>query len=165
MPLYRGYEHFQNRGGAQAAWNNPRTRLALVAGFGGLGMYYFYCLETIPYSGRRHSIMLVSTSNEKVMGKQMFEEVKSVAAAEGRLLPPNHPEAQVQMRGFRVVRSAELCACDCKQGCKGSRSGSAPQKLPPDATMPQWCRAPSAARAEAGHAHRARGGARRRRRL
>lgn len=77
--MRRGYEHFPGRGSSHGGLgvflSNPRTRI-ILATTSAIGVfYYWWCLEEVPYTHRRHSIMLVSESNEKLMGKAIFEEV------------------------------------------------------------------------------------------
>ncbi|GLI59996.1 hypothetical protein VaNZ11_002055 [Volvox africanus] len=89
----RGYEHFQGRGHAWSL-HNPRILYTTVAFAVGVVSYYLYCLETVPYTGRRHSIMLVSPHREQWMGKVGFEQFKALARAEHKLLPDLHPDVQ-----------------------------------------------------------------------
>ncbi|GIL83117.1 hypothetical protein Vretifemale_11929 [Volvox reticuliferus] len=89
----RGYEHFQGRGHAWSP-HNPRVLYTAAAFAVGAVSYYMYCLETVPYTGRRHSIMLVSPRREQWMGKVGFEQFKTLARAEHKLLPDVHPDVQ-----------------------------------------------------------------------
>ena len=54
-----------------------RTPWLLGGGAVAAGTYYLYCLETIPYTGRRHSLMFVSRRQEQAMGKLVFEMVRT----------------------------------------------------------------------------------------
>ena len=56
-----------------------RTPWLLGGGAAVTGMYYLYCLETIPYIGRRHSLILMSRQQEKSTrnSKIWFETVRS----------------------------------------------------------------------------------------
>ena len=40
------------------------------------GFYYWSSLETVPYTGRRHSIMFVSRTQEMALGRTVFEMVR-----------------------------------------------------------------------------------------
>ena len=60
-------------------WLTGQTPWLLGGGAAVTGIYYLYCLETIPYTGRRHSLMLMSWQQEWVIrqGKIMFETVRN----------------------------------------------------------------------------------------
>ncbi|KAG2490672.1 hypothetical protein HYH03_010841 [Edaphochlamys debaryana] len=111
----RGYQHFEGRG---YNWlrPSPRAMYGVGAAVVGIGAYYLYCMETVPYTGRRHSIMLVSSANEKWMGKAVFEEQKALAASEGRLLPDSAPDA------VRVRRLGSAIAAVASDGGGGGYS-------------------------------------------
>ncbi|KXZ54546.1 hypothetical protein GPECTOR_4g611 [Gonium pectorale] len=105
----KGYTHFRGRGSGWSLSEGGSRRALYVTGglAAGFASYYVYCLEEVPYTGRRHSIMLVSRSGEQIMGKQLFEEVKAAAAAEGRLLPPSHPDVRrVERIGLAIAAVA-----------------------------------------------------------
>ncbi len=101
------------------------------------GTYYVVCLETIPYTGRsglkgliilcsipqlnkldyyalplnmkgrRHSIMFVSKSHERTMGKIVFDMQREEARKQGRLLPEAHPHSLMVRRvGTKVAQVA-----------------------------------------------------------
>ena len=76
-----GLQHFEaqgNGGGPNGrGWLAGRTPWLLGGGAVAAGTYYLYCLETIPYTGRRHSLMFVSRRQEQAMGKLVFEMVRS----------------------------------------------------------------------------------------
>ncbi|GFR49005.1 hypothetical protein Agub_g11026 [Astrephomene gubernaculifera] len=102
----RGYQHFKGRGGGWS-FTGPRTAYTLTAVAAGGVLYYVYCLEQVPYTGRWHSIMLVSAANERWMGRTTFEEQKAIARAEGRLLPDAHPDVQrVRRLGLAIAAAA-----------------------------------------------------------
>ncbi len=82
-PAPRGYQHFEGRGRAFAFASGPRGRLLLAAVVAGGLSYYLYCLETVPYTGRRHAIMLVSNASEQWMGRRLFEDVGGGRAVGG----------------------------------------------------------------------------------
>ena len=81
-----GLQRFEAQCGGEGGPNGRGWLTALVGGrapwlLGGgaavTGMYYLNCLETIPYTGRRHSLMLVSRQQEQAIGKFVFETVRS----------------------------------------------------------------------------------------
>lgn len=80
---------------------------ALGASVAGLGLYWWHCRETVPFTGRKHSIMFVSPEMERQMGIQTFQHMKSEAAAQGALLPDNHPATRLVARvGSRIAAVA-----------------------------------------------------------
>jgi predicted Zn-dependent protease len=86
---------------------NRAVAAALGASVGGLGLYWWHCRETVPFTGRKHSIMFVSPEMERQMGVQTYQHMKSEAAAQGALLPDNHPAARLVARvGGRLAAVA-----------------------------------------------------------
>ncbi|PNH11538.1 Mitochondrial metalloendopeptidase OMA1 [Tetrabaena socialis] len=75
-PMAFGYQHFEGRGRAWV-FSSRRAMYATAAAVGGVLSYYVYCIETVPYTGRRHSIMLVSPANERWMGQMVFNETEA----------------------------------------------------------------------------------------
>ncbi|GLC33438.1 hypothetical protein PLESTB_000075700 [Pleodorina starrii] len=104
----RGYEHFQGRGHTWSP-NNPRLLYGTAALAVSALAYYLYSLETVPYTGRRHAIMLVSPYREQWMGKMGFEQFKALARADHQLLPDSHPDVQ---RVARLGRAIAAVAAD-----------------------------------------------------
>ena len=85
----------------------PRPRaLSLLGGatLAGGTVVYFSSLETVPYTQRRHAI-LISTSMERALGEATFAQIKESAA--GKLLPRNHPAVRaVERVGRRLAAVA-----------------------------------------------------------
>ncbi|KAE8710714.1 pentatricopeptide repeat-containing protein [Hibiscus syriacus] len=83
-------QHFRRRG-PQWWIKNPRNALIVVLiGSGFLITVYFGNLETVPYTKRKH-LVLLSKETEKKMGESQFEKLK--AAYKGKILPAVHPES------------------------------------------------------------------------
>ncbi|KAE8663299.1 DEAD box RNA helicase family protein [Hibiscus syriacus] len=83
-------QHFRRRG-PQRWIKNPRNALIVVLiGSGVLITVYFGNLETVPYTKRKH-LVLLSKEMEKKMGESQFEKLK--AAYKGKILPAVHPES------------------------------------------------------------------------
>ncbi|GAX84856.1 hypothetical protein CEUSTIGMA_g12277.t1 [Chlamydomonas eustigma] len=101
----RDYQHFKNRGAG--GWLNGRMPWILGGSVAVFGGYYIACLETIPYTGRRHSIMFVSRQQEQAMGKVVFEMQREEARQNHTLLPENHHYCKlVKSVGMRVAQVA-----------------------------------------------------------
>lgn len=47
------------------------------------GAYYVSCIETVPYTGRRHSIMFVSRRQEQALGRMVFDSVGNAVCVGG----------------------------------------------------------------------------------
>ncbi|KAJ9517570.1 hypothetical protein QJQ45_025089, partial [Haematococcus lacustris] len=90
----RGVTHFRQPGWAGGGLGQGGQLLLVLAALGAAG-YYWSCLETIPYTGRRHAIMLVSRSSERAMGRAVYDQQCQEAAAQHALLPAHHPYSQV----------------------------------------------------------------------
>ncbi|XP_010529777.1 PREDICTED: uncharacterized protein LOC104806528 [Tarenaya hassleriana] len=82
--------HFKPRG-PRRWFQNPRTVLTVVlVGSGVLITVYFGNLETVPYTKRKHFVLL-SRSMEKQIGESQFQQIKS--GFKGKILPAIHPES------------------------------------------------------------------------
>ncbi|WRX19439.1 Peptidase M48 - like 2 [Theobroma cacao] len=83
-------QHFKRRGPLR--WfQNPRNVLIFVlVGSGVLITVYSGNLETVPYTKRKHFILL-SKETEKRMGEAQFKQL--MANFKGKILPPLHPES------------------------------------------------------------------------
>lgn len=55
-----------------------------------VGTVYFEFSEDVPYTKRRHFVLL-SRDTERILGGKHVEEIK--ARYEGKILPPMHPES------------------------------------------------------------------------
>ncbi|XP_022968009.1 uncharacterized protein LOC111467384 [Cucurbita maxima] len=83
-------EHFKPRG-PRRWFEDPRNLLIVViAGSGVCVTVYYGNLETIPYTKRRHFVLL-SRAMERRLGESQFEQMK--AAFKGKILPAVHPES------------------------------------------------------------------------
>lgn len=83
-------QHFKPRG-PRRWFQDPRTLLiVVVAGSGVFITVYYGNLETIPYTKRRHFVLL-SKPMERKIGESEFEQMK--AAFKGKILPAIHPES------------------------------------------------------------------------
>ncbi|XP_028117671.1 uncharacterized protein LOC114315276 isoform X1 [Camellia sinensis] len=83
-------QHFRPRG-PRRWFQNPRTVFFVV--LVGSGMFitvYFGNLETIPYTKRKHFVLL-SKNLERQIGETQFGQMK--AAFKGKILPAIHPES------------------------------------------------------------------------
>ncbi|TYJ25380.1 hypothetical protein E1A91_A07G045900v1 [Gossypium mustelinum] len=66
---------------------------------------YFGNLETVPYTKRKH-LVLLSEETEKQMGESQFEELK--AAFKGKILPAMHPESvRVTLIAKHIIESLQ----------------------------------------------------------
>ncbi|XVE64121.1 hypothetical protein DITRI_Ditri07aG0076400 [Diplodiscus trichospermus] len=83
-------QHFRPRGPRR--WiQNPRNALIVVlVGSGVFITIYLGNLETVPYTKRKHFVLL-SKETEKRLGENQFEQLK--AAFKGKILPAIHPES------------------------------------------------------------------------
>jgi hypothetical protein len=126
--MHRGYTHFNNRG---RSFITSPFALYVVGGTAGvLGIVYYSSLQEVPYTHRRHAI-IVSEDTEKVythahstvkssqplhnsacfaalqaMGQELFEQIRAQAAAQGRLLPESSPAARVvKLVGTKVAQA------------------------------------------------------------
>lgn len=82
--------HFRPRG-PRRWFQNPRNVLVVVlVGSGVLITVYFGNSETVPYTKRKHFV-LMSRAMERRLGESQFEQVK--ASFKGKILPPIHPES------------------------------------------------------------------------
>lgn len=83
-------QHFKPRG-PRRWFQDPKTVMIVV--FVGSGVFvtvYYGNLETIPYTKRRHFVIL-SRAMERRLGESQFEQMK--AAFKGKILPAVHPES------------------------------------------------------------------------
>ncbi|KAB1222833.1 Mitochondrial metalloendopeptidase OMA1 [Morella rubra] len=83
-------QHFKPRGPRQ--WfRDPRIVLIVVlVGSGVVITLYYGNLETVPYTNRKHFVLL-SRIMERKLGEKQFEQIK--AAFKGKILPAMHPES------------------------------------------------------------------------
>ncbi|XP_048127080.1 mitochondrial metalloendopeptidase OMA1 isoform X2 [Rhodamnia argentea] len=83
-------QHFKPRG-PRRWFRNPRNVLIVVlVGSGVFITVYFGNLEEVPYTKRRHFVLL-SRDWERRLGETQFQQIK--ASFKGKILPPIHPES------------------------------------------------------------------------
>lgn len=96
-------QHFRPRG----RWfENPRNLfIVVVVGSGALITIYFGNLETIPYTKRKHFVLL-SRSLEKQLGETQFQQIKS--QFKGKILPAIHPDSvRVRLIAKDIIEALE----------------------------------------------------------
>lgn len=103
----RGVEHFDSRG---PGLRGPTGRLLLwLGGAAGVGSGAVWLMhrEEVPFTGRRH-LVLLSPRQEREMGANAFAQV--LKQYRGRVLPPGHPASRAVRRvGRRIAaRATEL---------------------------------------------------------
>ena len=111
-----GYTHFRSRGSAlqvpqfdgKGGGGLPTSPLvlggALAAFFTGI---YLNNLETIPYTNRRH-LVLISPENERALGTKMYKDLLAETKRAGKLLPKDHKLTRlVSTIGKRIAKEAE----------------------------------------------------------
>lgn len=82
--------HFRTRG-PKRWFQNPRTVFIVMAvGSGVVITVYFGNLETVPYTKRRHFVLL-SKDLERQLGESQFEQMKG--SFKGKILPAIHPNS------------------------------------------------------------------------
>jgi hypothetical protein len=68
----RGYEHFGQK------YDHSRKYMIAAAGAGTFGyVYYLRSLEEVPFTHRKHAILLVTPAMERTVGEHTFDEVKA----------------------------------------------------------------------------------------
>ncbi|XP_058205530.1 mitochondrial metalloendopeptidase OMA1 [Rhododendron vialii] len=83
-------QHFRPRG-PRRWFQNPRTVLIVVlVSSGAFVTVYFGNLETVPYTKRKHFILLSKTL-ERQLGESQFQQMK--ASFKGKILPAIHPDS------------------------------------------------------------------------
>ncbi|KAI3815841.1 hypothetical protein L1987_15524 [Smallanthus sonchifolius] len=101
----RQVRHFKPRGFKR--WSdNPRNVLMVVLVGSGIGLtVYFGNVETIPYTKRRH-LVLISNNLERMIGESQFQNMK--AGFKGKILPAIHPESvRVRMISKDIIEALQ----------------------------------------------------------
>ncbi|KAJ4843899.1 hypothetical protein Tsubulata_047955, partial [Turnera subulata] len=95
--------HFRPRG-PKRWFSNPRNVfIVVVVGSGVFITVYFGNLETVPYTKRKHFVLL-SKSLERKVGEAQFEQMKG--AFKGKILPAIHPESiRVRLIAKDIIES------------------------------------------------------------
>lgn len=101
----RQVRHFKARGFKK--WtDNPKNVLIAVLVGSGIGVtIYFGNVETIPYTKRKH-LVLMSKNLEKMIGETQFQNMK--AGFKGKILPAMHPESvRVRMISKDIIEALQ----------------------------------------------------------
>lgn len=101
----RQVRHFKPRGFKR--WiDNPRNVLIVVLVGSGIGVtIYFGNVETIPYTKRKH-LVLLSKNLERMIGESQFQNMK--AGFKGKMLPAMHPESvRVRMISKDIIEALQ----------------------------------------------------------
>jgi hypothetical protein len=115
-----GYQRFgdqrrgRGRGGGSSTFR-ARPQFASLLGGATLaagGVVYYSSRETVPYTGRKHSI-LVSRDLERKLGESTFAQIVADAKAKRALLPRNHPST---LAVERIGRRLAAVASDGEDG-------------------------------------------------
>ncbi|PWA92097.1 Peptidase M48 [Artemisia annua] len=109
---YRGYyvdarqvRHFKPRG-FKSWFENPRNLMICVVVGTGVGVtIYFGTVETIPYTKRKH-LVLLSKSMERQIGESQLQNMK--AEFKEKILPAMHPESvRVRMISKDIIEALQ----------------------------------------------------------
>ncbi|PKI65786.1 uncharacterized protein LOC116203747 [Punica granatum] len=97
--------HFRPRG-PRRWFENPRNVLIVVlVGSGVVITVYFGKTETVPYTKRKH-VVLMSKAMEKKLGEVQFEQLK--ASFKGKILPAIHPDSvRVRLISQDIIQSLQ----------------------------------------------------------
>ncbi|KAI7737293.1 hypothetical protein M8C21_020725 [Ambrosia artemisiifolia] len=135
----RQVRHFKPRGFKR--WiDNPRNVLIVVLVGSGVGVtMYFGNVETVPYTKRRH-LVLLSRNVEKMIGESQFENMK--AGFKGKILPAMHPESvRVRMISKDIIEALqrglkkETVWMDLSYGAESDPTGGATERRGKEAVM------------------------------
>ncbi|URE10042.1 Peptidase family M48 [Musa troglodytarum] len=87
-------------------YQNPRAALIVVVVGGTAAVTIYYGnLETVPYTKRRHFV-LVSPAVERQLGESQFEQLK--AALRGKILPALHPDSiRVRLISKEIIQALQ----------------------------------------------------------
>nr|CAD1826732.1 unnamed protein product [Ananas comosus var. bracteatus] len=98
--------HFRRRS-APRWYHNPRNVVVVVVLVGGAAVSIYYGhLETVPYTKRRHFVLL-SPAVERQLGESQFAQLKS--ALRDKILPALHPDSvRVRLISADIIRAVEL---------------------------------------------------------
>lgn len=101
----RQIRHFKPRG-FKGWFDNPRNVFIAVLVGSGVGVtIYFGNIETIPYTKRKH-LVLMSRNMERMLGESQFQSMK--AGFKGKILPAMHPESvRVKMISKDIIEALQ----------------------------------------------------------
>eukprot|EP00252_Welwitschia_mirabilis_P013314 TRINITY_DN29336_c0_g1_i1.p1 TRINITY_DN29336_c0_g1~~TRINITY_DN29336_c0_g1_i1.p1 ORF type:complete len:466 (-),score=66.65 TRINITY_DN29336_c0_g1_i1:120-1517(-) len=98
-------EHFRGRGHRRYVDNPQKYVMMIILGSGLVVIVYLSNRETVPYSHRKHFI-LVSKEMERQLGESQFEQLKK--AFRGKILPANHPYSlRVRLIARDIIEALE----------------------------------------------------------
>uniref|UniRef100_A0A0D6R2P1 Peptidase M48 domain-containing protein n=1 Tax=Araucaria cunninghamii TaxID=56994 RepID=A0A0D6R2P1_ARACU len=98
-------QHFKARGPKRRIENPQKLVVIVTLGSGLVLTIYYSNLETVPYSHRKHCI-LISREMEKQLGESQFEELKK--ALKPKILPAIHPESvRVKLIAKDIIQALE----------------------------------------------------------
>ncbi|GAB2222076.1 hypothetical protein Droror1_Dr00013275 [Drosera rotundifolia] len=86
----RQVRHFRPRGYKRWIQNSRTVFIVVVVGIGGSITIYYGNLETVPYTKRKHFVIL-SRDVERRLGETEFQKIK--ASFKGKILPAIHPDS------------------------------------------------------------------------
>lgn len=87
-----GYQHFNKRHSSATRQQGQARLLAIMAAGG--GVVYFSSLQEIPYTKRRHAI-LISPESEMQLGEATWQQITAQAQSSRTLLPSSSPPSQL----------------------------------------------------------------------
>nr|XP_043608727.1 uncharacterized protein LOC122580514 [Erigeron canadensis] len=101
----RQVKHFRPRG-FKRWFENPRNVFMVVLVGSGIGVTLYYGnIETVPYTKRKH-LILMSKNVEKMIGESQFTNMK--AGFKGKILPAMHPESiRVRMISKDIIEALQ----------------------------------------------------------
>ncbi|WOK94286.1 hypothetical protein Cni_G02988 [Canna indica] len=104
-------KHFRRR---PRWYQNPRAVFTVVIIGGGFAVAVYYGnLETVPYTKRRHFI-LVSPATERQLGEAQFQQLKT--ALRGKILPALHPDTvRVHHISKEIIMALQRGLCQDEQ--------------------------------------------------
>lgn len=101
----RQVRHFKPRGFKRWFENPKNVLIVVLVGSGIVVTIYSGNVETIPYTKRRH-LILISNNVEKMLGESQFQNMK--AGFKGKILPAMHPESvRVRMISKDIIEALQ----------------------------------------------------------
>ncbi|KAH9297766.1 hypothetical protein KI387_029448, partial [Taxus chinensis] len=98
-------QHFRRRGPRRWIENPQRVVIIVILGSGLVISIYYSNLETVPYTHRKH-LILISKQMEKQIGESQFEELKK--KLKPKILPAIHPESvRVRLIAKDIIHALE----------------------------------------------------------
>lgn len=101
----RQIKHFKPRGFKRWLDNPKNVLIVVLVGSGIVVTIYFGNVETIPYTKRKH-LVLMSKNVERMIGESQFQNLK--AGFKGKILPAMHPESvRVRMIARDIIEALQ----------------------------------------------------------